>query len=257
MHTARQLHVELFDIKHYGVPATGEDLFPAWGPADRLGVVVSEPFGAVGASHLIQVAITAFYDARPERREHDGPHAAYPEIYLFHVGGPHGDHSGYDFWPARREVFLDTDPRGVLDAINDRAITRLVVPEREPTPLQHDLYEAEVAADRITSAFAYSASGRVPGADWMLTGLDERTEVNACLVLDPDLRLTTSQRLEPVPDPRLRERSWPTRVVQRLDEARAGLDRARDRRRALRDGRGLATETYRSISVDDALAMLV
>ena len=68
---------------------------------------------------------------RPERR---GPNGIYPEIYLFHVGGRHGDHSPYDFWPARKEVFVDADPREVLDQINDKGITRLAVPDGSAVP---------------------------------------------------------------------------------------------------------------------------
>src|ERR1700733_10893262 len=136
MHTARQLGVSLFSVRRNGTSATRDDLLPDWTPFDRLGVVVTEPFGALGASHLIQLAITAFYDIRPSRRAgrvdgHD-PKAIYPEIFLFHIDDAHGDHSMFDFWPARKEVLVDADPRLVLDAINDRAITRLAVPHSDP-----------------------------------------------------------------------------------------------------------------------------
>src|SRR5262245_7080336 len=114
MHTAPQLDVSQFAISRHGRQATRADLLPDWTPYDRLGVVVTESFGAVGASHLIQLAITAFYDVRPERRAArlDGvdPRAIYPEIYLFHVGEVHGDHSSFDFWPARKEVLVEDDP---------------------------------------------------------------------------------------------------------------------------------------------------
>ena len=50
---------------------------------------MDRPLGATGASMLIQLAITAFYDVKPSRREV----TLYPEIYLFHVGGRHGNHA--------------------------------------------------------------------------------------------------------------------------------------------------------------------
>jgi hypothetical protein len=60
-------------------------------------------------------------------------HTAYPEIYLFHDGGPQGDHNSFDFWPPRKEVFIDGgDPVAMLSEINARAITRLAVPDNEP-----------------------------------------------------------------------------------------------------------------------------
>ena len=118
MHVARQFGVADFDITIDGVHATREDVFPAWNEWDRLGVVVDKPFGALGANALIQLAATAFYDVKPARREGfptpEAPRsdlAVYPEIYVFHVGGRHGLYSAYDFWPARKEVFLPAEPR--------------------------------------------------------------------------------------------------------------------------------------------------
>lgn len=257
MHTATQLREDLFALTYRGESATRADLLPNWGPFDRLGVVVTEPFGGVGASHLIQLAITAFYDDRPERRDATGPHAMYPEIYLFHVGGPHGDHSAYDFWPSRREVHVDRDARAVLDAVNDRGITRLAVPDGSSVPVEHDLFETAVATQRMTTALAYSPTGRVRDPHWAVAGLNESTEANVHLVLDPAARLARSRLSARPTDPDLDVRSWPHRVVERLDEAAPGLAQARHRRDALRDEAGLVEETYRSISVDEALAMLI
>ena len=162
MHTAEQLDRSMFSVRIVGQKADRSDVFPDWMATDRLGVVVWQPFGAVGASHLIQLAITCFYDLRPERR---GPNGVYPEIYLFHVGGRHGDHSPYDFWPARKEVFVDADPRDVLDQINDKGITRLAVPDGSAVPATHRPKERETALDRIISAFAYSPTGQTPGGE--------------------------------------------------------------------------------------------
>jgi hypothetical protein len=262
MHTARQLDVSLFSVSRAFGPATREDLLPDWRPCDRLGVVITEPFGALGASHLIQLAITAFYDVRPTRRagrlDGQDPRAIYPEIFLFHVGGAHGDHSMFDFWPARKEVLVDAEPRLVLAAINDRAITRLAVPDSDPAEVAHEHKEPAAARDRIASALVYSPTGRVRRPEWKIAGLDPRTEMNPSGVLDPDHRRQRAAALdEPQTDPFLEERSWPTRAAARLDEAGSGLPLARERRNAIRDETGLVTETYRSVDVDTALAMLI
>jgi hypothetical protein len=261
VHTARQLDTTQFAITRSGRPSTRDELLPQWSPLDRLGLVVKEPFGALGASHLIQLAITAFYDIRPERRAGrvDGmdPRAIYPEIFLFHVGGAHGDHSAFDFWPARKEVFVKGDARAVLDAINDRAITRLGVPDGEPAPIVHEHKEPAAARDRIASAFAYSASGRLSEAEWEVTGRDPRTEANPAMILDVARRHSRAIGLDRAEeDPGLAARSWRTRTEARLEEGQAGLELATRRREAIRDPDGLATESYRTITVDDALAML-
>jgi hypothetical protein len=262
MHTATQLDRSMFDIRIDGVTAEREDLLPDWHVHDRLGVVVHEPFGALGAAHLIQVAITAFYDARPSRRagkpiEGDRD-AVYPEIYLFHVGGRHGDHSWLDVWPGRKEVFVDNDARAVLDAINDRAITRLAVPDTSPIPIDHEWKEPAAARDRITSVFAYSATGRVAAGEVTIQGLTRQTEFNIRQILDPD-RVAGRNRFRAVDadlDPDLHARSYQLRSIARAEEAKEGLAQTVSRRDAVRTD-GLATETYRRISVDDALNLLV
>jgi hypothetical protein len=52
------------------------------------------------------------------------------------------------------------------------------------------------------------------------------------------------------------ERSWPRRTEMRRDEGARGLDEARRRRAALLDADGLATESYATVTVDQALEML-
>ena len=61
------------------------------------------PFGAVGASTFLLAAITAFYD---RERAHGGDFFIYPDYFLFHVGGPLGDHSMLDVWPSHKEVVV-------------------------------------------------------------------------------------------------------------------------------------------------------
>lgn len=252
----------MFSLERDGRPATRADLLLDWTPFDRLGVIVTEPFGSLGASHLIQLAITAFYDVRPQRRRGrvnvEDARAMYPEIYLFHVGGRFGDHSMFDFWPARKEVFVEPDPRFVLAAINDRGITRLAVPDTDPVDVRHEYTEPAAARDRIRTALAYSASGRVRSPNWTLTGLDQRTEANPTMVLAPDKRLDlAASAAAPAGDPVLARRSWSSTTPARIEEGAGALHAASQRREALRNAEGLASETYREISVDQAVHMLV
>ena len=105
-----------------------EELFEGFGEQDRLGVIVNRPCGAVGASALISATVTAFYDIQRAR----GPDFfVYPDYYLFHVGRALGDHGMLDVFPSRKEVVVPEEPDAILDAVNDRAITRLVVPAPE------------------------------------------------------------------------------------------------------------------------------
>ena len=100
MHAAGQLFVEAFEVQVEGERVSPGTVFPDWSPLDRFGIVVTEPLGGLGASLLLQLAIAMFYAVRPDRRAGT---PVYPEIYLFHVGGPYGDFSYFDFWPPGRK----------------------------------------------------------------------------------------------------------------------------------------------------------
>jgi hypothetical protein len=253
VHTARQLDQSQFAVTIDGKASSREQLLPGWGEHDRLGVVVDEPFGTVGASLLLQLAITAYYDARAERREG----RLYPEIYLFHVGAAHGDHGFYDVFPARKEVLVPDDPAVILEAINDRAITRLAVVDGPSEPVRHHLKEPAAALERIVSAFAYSPTGRVAAPDVEIAALDRRAVVNTTIVLHPTRTYAEQQQI------RAELRGGASLVTVDEDPAPgrpdevpvAERDRVAQGRKAISSG-GLPSETYRQVSVANALQML-
>src|SRR5258708_26780336 len=116
MRAASQLFVEAFEVQIDGERVSPDTVLRDWSPLDRFGIVVTEPLGGLGASLLLQLAIAIFYSVRPDRR---ASVPVYPEIYLFHVGGPHGDFSYFDFWPSRKEVRVAaSQPVSLLEAIN-------------------------------------------------------------------------------------------------------------------------------------------
>jgi hypothetical protein len=246
MHSSRELRSDSFDITVGGRPATVADVFEGFSEQDRLGVVVRRPCGAVGASALICATITAFYDIQ---RGRGTDFFVYPEYYLFHVGGPLGDHARLDVFPRRKEPVVADDPGALLDALNERAITRLVVEDGEPRESELDRAELASARGRVVSCLAYSPSGRVRAPDVTIAGNDV-TEGYVEAVLDPESRMA-----------RLRagdegEQVLAETVSRRADEApreeRAAL--AAGRAELMEDGRPV--ETYRRIDIDEALALL-
>lgn len=260
MHVATLLRTDMFAVQLDGAKAGIGDLFPGWTTLDRFGLVIDETMGGVGATHLLQSAMMAYYDARPERR---AARAVYPEIYAFHIGKSHGAHAPYDFWPARREVVLRTDdPREVLDAINDRGITRLAIPDRPMRDVIHRPKEPEAALDRIASAFVYSPSGRVAGGDVEITGTDRRTEFNPTQTLRPVAEIIGQRRapgaLNSSGIPIKEADDDYSRWLESCDAEIRPEDRqrARDRREALRSPEGLVTESYRRVDVAEALKRL-
>ena len=214
MHSSTELDRNSFVVEVDGARATFDDLFPDFTAQDRLGVVVRQPCGAVGASCLLLAAVTAFYDIQ---RARGADFFIYPDYFLFEVGGRLGDHSMLDVWPDHKEVVVADRPEEILRAINDRAITRLVVEDGDPAETAFERESLASARDRITSALAYSPGGRV---------------------IDADVRLTGNEVTE----------SYVNQVLDSAPEVRA-------QRAALQeDGRPL--ETYRRLTLEQALALL-
>jgi hypothetical protein len=244
MHSSRELSSSSFEIEVGGVPTPLEELFEGFSEQDRLGVVLTRPCGAVGASALITATITAFYDIQRAR----GPDFfVYPDYYLFHVGRPLGDHGRLDVWPRHKEVVVPEAADRLLEAINDRAVTRLVVEDGaagEPPP---DPAAVASARARIDSCLAYSPSGRVEDADVRIAG-NAVTEGYVEAILDPEARIA-----------RLRTEGHEERAD--AIAARAGEVDRDSRQRVLAGRRDLAedgvpVETYRRIGLDEALGRL-
>lgn len=181
----------MFGFEVDGRPAGIEDVFEGFGEHDRVGLVMRRPCGAVGASALLTAAITAFYDVQRSRSEH---FLVYPDYFLFHVGGPLGDHGRLDIWPRRKEVVVEDDPERILEAIDDRGITRLLV--EDGTPGGGSLAEEPVASarSRIRSCLAYSPAGRARDADVRVAsnpvseGYVETVLLERSREIDPDVR---------------------------------------------------------------------
>lgn len=180
MHTS-VLKPHMLEIEIGGVPVEPTALWPAWTRHDRLGVVVTEPVGAIGASLLVYAAMAAFY---ADVRARAGELPCFAEHFLFHVGRRWGDHGMLDVWPDHKEVVVETAGEPLAQAINDRAITRLAVPSRTLDGGAREIpsYTLASARNRILSAFAYDSCGRVDGADVRITGTRETEEWVAAVI---------------------------------------------------------------------------
>jgi hypothetical protein len=236
----------MFEIGLAGRSGSIEALFPGFGEHDRLGLVMRRPCAAVGASALIAATITAFYDIQ---RSRGSDFFIYPDYYLFHVGGPLGDHARLDIWPRRKEVLVEDDPQRILEAIDDRAITRLAVEDGPARERELDAESVASARARIASCLAYSASGRVADADVRIES-NPVAEGYVEAILDPEARME-----------RLRAEGGDAAVRAETIALRAG-EVASNVRREIRLARddlledGVPVETYRRIELHEALALL-
>jgi hypothetical protein len=173
MHTTA-LRSEQFEITVEGRPATIADVFPGFDEHDRLGIVIHDDRGAAGAGSLILAAVTAFYD---RLRATADPFFAYADYFAFHVGADHGTLRKLDVYPAHKEVVVPADAEQILEAINDRGVTRLLVPEAPRDTSHTPAPEAPLAREtrhgaqrRIRTALLYSPTGQTTGADVLVRG---------------------------------------------------------------------------------------
>jgi hypothetical protein len=222
VHTARELTGASFAITVGGEPAGLDAVLPGFTDRDRVGVVARRPHGALGASALILAAVTAFYDLQRERGE---PFFIYPDYFVFHVGTTQGDHRKLDIWPSHKEVVVKADAEALLEAINDRAITRLVVEDGEPAAPRMQRETVASARSRIATCLAYAPSGRVRDGAVAIAGNDVTEGYVAA----------TLERAEGTPP--------------------AAREAAAAARRGLRED-GRPVETYRVIALDEALGLL-
>ena len=80
------------------------------------------------------------------------------------------------------------EPEALLEALNERAITRLLVEDGSPRAAELDRAELASARGRLATCLAYSASGRVAGATSGSPG-NEVTEGYVEAILDPETRM--------------------------------------------------------------------
>jgi hypothetical protein len=241
MHTSTELDRDSFAVSVDGAAATIADLLPGFSEHDRIGIVVDEPCGGVGASCLVLAAVTAFYDIQRSRGE---DFFIYPDYFVFHAGRRIGDYGMLDVWPDHKEVEVAGGPEQMLRAINDRAITRLLVPDGEAVDADFDRHTLASAESRIVGAFAYAPSGRVADADVVVAG-DDVTESYVAAVLDPTATDPDDETGKPRGDgDREANETWAA-VGAQVRAQRAGL-------RA--DGR--PSESYRRITLQQALGLL-
>ena len=235
----------MFAIEVAGRQTRLPELFEGFTAQDRLGLVMSEPCAAVGASALIGATVTAFYDIQ---RAAGDDFFVYPDYYLFHVGGPLGDHASLDVWPRRKEVVVRGGPQEILEAIDDRAITRLVVEDGAAGEATFEPEALASARGRIATCLAYSPSGRVAGADVRIAS-NPVTEGYVEAILDPETRLA-----------RLREEGGSDELVAAIERRMGEVDPDTRRqiaaRRAELAENGAPVETYRRIGLEEAFGLL-
>ncbi len=203
-----------FALTLEGAPVSHADFFDGFARTRRLGVLCPSPLDGLGAAALVMAHVTAFYD---DYRAAGGEFFAYPDFFTLQRAPGTANYSMLDIWPNRKNVSVGPEPGDAADALTDRGVDVLLVPEggtREPElqPVQ------EAALHRLVrDCYLYGPGGAVD---------------------EPDLLVSCPR--DPVS-------AWMERVRSSLDGGNGGGSPAVD------DEAGPIAQSYRRLSLDQAL----
>ena len=168
MHTATELTAAEFSYRRDGAVVAREDVLPAVTPRTRVGVVVEDRLGGLGAGAFLLSAVTAFYD---RLRERDGAFFEYPDFYTLQSADEPTDYQEFDLYPDHKNVGVgtDADAEAFGRAIVDRAIDVLLV----PTGPERDVAVSDITRRslerRVEHCYVYAPDGRLDDAEFTIS----------------------------------------------------------------------------------------
>ncbi len=164
MHSS-ELRDSDFEVIAAGRPVVPNALFQGHTSTRRLGLLAPNRFEGVGAINLIMAHVTAFYNTYRATGE---AFFAYPDYFTFQSRAPVAGYGQFDIWPDHKSVLVGHDPMDRLNAITDRAINILLVPEGPPTAREFQRQQLASATRLIDACYLYSPSGAVADPDLVI-----------------------------------------------------------------------------------------
>lgn len=157
MHTAEALSGADFEYQSGDGDVSRDAVMPSITPEDRVGVAMSAGIDGIGAGNFVLSCVTAFYD---HLRATTGDFFEYPDYYTVQTTTEPADYGMLDVYPDHKNVAVEPDAETVLRAINDRAISVLLVPDRPPEQPEVDDIALRSAERRLTHCYLYAPDGQ-------------------------------------------------------------------------------------------------
>ncbi|MBV0926239.1 hypothetical protein KTS45_18690 [Halomicroarcula limicola] len=120
----------------------------------------------LGAGTFVLSCVTAFYEYLRETREEE--FFEYPDYYTFQTASNPADYRMLDIYPDHKNVTVEPTAEQLLRAINDRAITTLLVPDVSPSSPDVDEITLQSAYRRIDHCYVYAPDGRPSNVDFTI-----------------------------------------------------------------------------------------
>ena len=156
-----------FEMIARGHPVALAEYFRGFTNTKRLGLLAPNGLEGVGAVNLIMAHVTAFYNTYRATGE---DFFAYPDYFTFQSRTPKAAYGMFDIWPEHKDVLVGTDAAERLNAITDRGVNILLVPDGPPTPREYQRQQLASAERLIETCYAYSATGAVADPDLVIRG---------------------------------------------------------------------------------------
>lgn len=166
MHTTNELDSTSFKYRVDGEIVSRETVIPSVTSDDRVGVVMGTGIEGLGAGNFLLSRVTAFYEYLRETRGEN--FFEYPDYYTFQTTTNPADYRMLDIYPDHKNVTVEPIAEQFLRAINDRAITTLLVPDVSPTSPDVDNITLQSAHRRIDHCYVYAPDGRPRNADFSI-----------------------------------------------------------------------------------------
>lgn len=160
MHTLHDLSAADFRYRTNGRSVNRDELMPAIGVNDRVGLVMGTGEEGLGGANFLLSCVVDFYETLGE---HKDEFFEYPDFYTIQATADPADYRMFDVYPDHKNVEVVADPEAILRAVNDRGISILMVPDRsQHSPELEDITRR--SAERTNEhAFLYSPSGQLGG----------------------------------------------------------------------------------------------
>ena len=207
MHSS-ELRGKDFKIEWKGESISHADFFADTLLSDRVAVVSPNRFEGIHAMTFVMAYVTSFYD---HYRARGTEFRAYPDFFTLQGKSPMDSYGMFDIFPEHKTVYVPGNTQQNVEAITDRAVTILFVPDVDKQEVTIDPIDLESARRTIKRCFAYSESKSTDAdlviecyspllRDWVLEIFDsveddESTEQrNKFLALDKDTCMIQSFR---------------------------------------------------------------
>ena len=161
MHSS-SLRGDDFEMAVGGRAVRHDEHFRRFTRTRRLGLVAPTRTDGAGAINLVMAYVTAFYD---DYRAEGGEFFAYPDFFTFQRQSPPADYGMFDIGPYHKCVAVEPDAAQTLQAITDRGVNVLLVPDGAPVGNSFGDVELASARRNIDRCYVYAFEGRVDDAD--------------------------------------------------------------------------------------------